>query len=454
MQNNILSKINPLGLLRIVLLTVFPLLLLVGAVSVSKKLGEHNQTPPSSEDSQDEFQWEVDTLELKPEEVQLDIEGFGTVKSEREVMLTSEISGRVVSISENFQVGHFIGENELLIEIEATSYQNEFDLAKTYLEQSRTELQLLKSSKPFLEGKIKLLKERVSFAEKEVNRFTQLYNAQHSSKKDLESATGVYLQVKESLLNAEESLEKFPYEVQKAESIVKQHEISLEKAQWNLTKTKIHAPFSAQVVTKKVEVGQYLNAGSEIGSFFYDKVYEITLNIPPEMLKNIPYVPVNNLPGKMQSLSKIIGVPTASIEWFIFGKQYYWEGKLARIEPIEPETRTVPMVIRVENPWDALKDQKSPPLLTGAFCKVFVRGKKIKDAMVIPEEALRENDSVYLFQNGKLVIKPVAVSRILQNRVVIEPIENSVSFGEKLIISPVPYPVAGMALKQREESLK
>ena len=54
-----------------------------------------------------------------------------------------------------------------------------------------------------------------------------------------------------------------------------------------------------------------------------------------------------------------------------------WTGRVARIEPIDPDTRAVPIVVAVDGPYGAVVPGDRPPLAKGLFVEVELVSRSI-----------------------------------------------------------------------------
>ena len=134
---------------------------------------------------------------------------------------------------------------------------------------------------------------------------------------------------------------------------------------------------------------------------------------------------------------------------------HIWKGRLARIEPIDAQTRTVPLIAEVQMPWQSMK-KGTYPLMTGFYCKVKIPGYRSKRGLIkIPVESLRENDTIYLLKDNALSIVDVRVVHYYTDEIVILPMDKTIELeNQNMITSAIQYPIAGMPLKLRpyEES--
>jgi len=73
-----------------------------------------------------------------------------------------------------------------------------------------------------------------------------------------------------------------------------------------------------------------------------------------------------------------------------------------------------------------------------------ITGRRVEDAFVIPREALRAGDRVYVVEDGRLDIRTVTVIHSTDNEAVIAA---GVAPGDHVIVSSVRNPIEGMALE-------
>ena len=79
---------------------------------------------------------------------------------------------------------------------------------------------------------------------------------------------------------------------------------------------------------------------------------------------------------------------SAEIHW---GEGKPWDGKVTRIgSSLDRDTRTVPVIIEVANPYTDLIPGERLPLVPDAFCEVTLYGETVDDVVVIPRDCLHE----------------------------------------------------------------
>lgn len=158
-------------------------------------------------------------------------------------------------------------------------------------------------------------------------------------------------------------------------------DIELIKAQ--IDKTEIRAPFDGVVGLRSVSVGSYITPNTPIVSMQSNNPVKIDFSIPE---KYYGYIRTNsNISFKIQNSSKT------------------YKAKVYAIEPkIDPSTRTIKARAIANN------DDRS--LFPGSFTEINVVLDNLKDAIMIPTEALIpdiEGEKVYILKNGKAAAQKV-----------------------------------------------
>ena len=81
----------------------------------------------------------VEVLDLKPTDITFEIKSQGTVRPKTETILSAEVSGRIISISEKFIAGGLFKKNDILMEIDPTDYVVAVAQADAFLKQRQIE---------------------------------------------------------------------------------------------------------------------------------------------------------------------------------------------------------------------------------------------------------------------------------------------------------------------------
>ena len=336
------------------------------------------------------------------------ISGNGTVRATREINLVAEISGRVVNISPSAVSGGFFRRGAPLFELDPSDYSNAVSIAEAEVTQRKYELLLAE--------------EEVNIARDEWKRLQK----QRGTEAVPDSTELGVLVFKEPQLKL-------------AESLLKSAEARLEDAQTRLNRTRIRAPFNGRVRTKIVDIGQYVAPGQAVASVYNTDQVEI-----PVPLQSDEAALINNLWQRESNQS--ISIP-ATIRASFGGETYEWEGYVDRTEgTLDANTRTINVVVRVDQPYQSSENGR-PPLLVGMFSEVEIQGKIYDSFYVIPRSALKENETVWVFDNGRLNIREISIIQESEGLIYVE---QGINPGERLITSKMDVFSDGMEVRTVE----
>ena len=143
---------------------------------------------------------------------------------------------------------------------------------------------------------------KIDVAKKDLDRYTNLYAQGAVSKQTLDNAQAAYDAAQANLTQAEESL--FSQAKDKvADADLKEAKARMDKAALDLSYTKIYAPQSGTVSSRRVEKGMYVNVGAPLFTIVPHNVW-VVANFKENQLEHMkPGQPVNikidTYPGKV-----------------------------------------------------------------------------------------------------------------------------------------------------------
>jgi multidrug efflux pump subunit AcrA (membrane-fusion protein) len=143
------------------------------------------------------------------------------------------------------------------------------------------------------------------------------------------------------------------------------------------------------------------------------------------------------------------------------GREYVWNGRIVRTEgELDPKSRMVHAVARVEDPYVREAGSERPPLAVGLFVEAEILGRRVGAAVTLPRAALRRNEPgpgepgrdghfvLVVTDESRLEFRPVELLRSEREQVVIG---SGLASGERVCISPLLAPVDGMAVRVADE---
>jgi len=380
-----------------------PILVIVISIYVVQALAAAKPEPEKKEPTQRLISLYVD--EVKTETITPGVQAQGEVKPKTEIDVIARVSGHVVSISDAFAEGAEFNPETTLIKIDDTDY------------------------------KVAVIRAEAQVSAAQVVLEKELANAK--MKKD------TWLQKDRSVKPTDYALNK--PQVQDAKAQLRAAKANLKESKLNVARTSIKVPFNGRVVNKLVGEGQYISAGTNLGKVFATDVVEVRLPLTDIQLTEL------DLP--MGFMAESGAGPEVEFTSSMGRTQHRWHGRIVRTNAsVDQQTRMIYVIAEVQDPYGKGADF-GVPFAVGMFVQASIAGIESMQAMVIPRDALRNADKVYVVDaENKLDIRSVEVISTSVDQVLIS---SGIEVGEKVAISTVPNAAQGMLVEPivKEEQL-
>ena len=338
----------------------------------------------------------VRVIDVTPETVQLRVTTHGAVAPRTESDLVPEVSGPIVWVSPSFTSGGFFEAGDPLVRVDPRDYQVALELARANLARAESELER---------------------EEKELERQRNLAREKIASPAKLDAA-----------VTAERV----------ARAARRQARASLEKAERDLARTEIRAPFTGRVRERTADVGEFVNRGTPMARLYATDYAEIRLPVSDEELAFL------DLPLWYREEGSDAEGAVVELRAHFAGSEHTWEGRVARTEgEIDPKTRMVHVIARVEDPYRRSGDR--PPLAVGLFVEAQILGREAEGVVVVPRAAMRGPDQLLVADaQDRLRFRRTQVLRAGRDEVVIR---SGLEPGDRVIVSSVEAAVDGMKVR-------
>lgn len=214
-----------------------------------------------------------------------------------------------------------------------------------------------------------------------------------------------------------------------AKAVLAAAQSALEKAELNLGRTTIRAPFDAVVLSENVDNGQLVSPGATIAVLAGSTAFWVQAKLP---YRDLAWI---DIPGADEAQGSAVRVCQGP------GGQFSHTGVVERLlAEVDPRGRMARLLIGVPSPLLPM----DRVLLLGSYVTLEIEGKEVKDVYEIPEEALQEGDCVWLLgDDNTLEIRDVQVIRAQCGKVLVQGLKDN----ERVICSRISVPVSGMALR-------
>jgi RND family efflux transporter MFP subunit len=344
----------------------------------------------------------VEVLRVEPRTVALRVEAQGTVAPRTESDLVAEVAGRIVEVSPQLASGGFFEAGDVLVRIDARDYEVALDGARAALARAESGLDLTAST----------LERQRSMRERGISSQARLDDAVHAH------------------ANAAAS--------------VREARVAVRRAELDLERTRVRAPFAGRVREKHVDLGQFVGRGSPVARIFSVDAAEVRLPLRDADLAHLA------LPaGFGDAAGADAAGPVVHLSATVAGERRSWRGRIVRSEGARDErTRMLHLVAAVRDPYVLDADPGRAPLPIGIFVEAEIEGRRVDDVFEIPRSALRREGRVFVVDAGGILrLRPVEVLRADRERAWLR---DGLSAGDRVVVSPVDLATAGMAVRVRE----
>ncbi len=200
------------------------------------------------------------------------------------VNVSPRVSGQIeeVYVTDN----QFVKEGDLVAVIDDNDY-------KVKLEQADSSYEKLKLDQQYAKANHAAAESNIALAKKDLDRYRTLYEKGAVSKQTFDSAQVNYDNAQAGLTNAQQQLFSDKNGKTVADANLRTAKAARDKAALDLSYTKIYAPQSGTVSSRRVEKGMYVTAGSPLFTLVPENVW-IVANFKENQLTNMkPGQPVD-----------------------------------------------------------------------------------------------------------------------------------------------------------------
>lgn len=325
----------------------------------------------------------VRTQAVESEAVRAVVMANGITSPDREVTVLPEVTGRVVAVSDALVPGGRVRTGDVLVRIEARDYELAVEQQRGQVRSAELELEL-----------------EIARQETALEEWKILGDGGEPSP----------LVLRESQRAA-------------AEMNLASSRSALARAELDLERTVIRAPFNASVVEESVDVGQVVGLQSTIARLVGTDQLRVTLSVRVEELSLI------DVPGSAATVRQRLGS----------GQSVDRTGRVVGlVDRLDRQTRRAELIVMIDDPLDA---GEGLPLLPGASVEAEIQGKMMDGVIRVPRSAVYDGNTVWV----------VSPDNALERRI-LEPVwsdadalyvSEGLTAGDPLVTSPLSAPVEG-----------
>ncbi len=333
---------------------------------------------------------------------QLTVSGMGTVLAAKEINLTPGVIGEITALSDNMVPGGFFTKDEMLVNIDPVDYKLAIMQLESEVAKARNDLLLEMGNQRIAQKEYELLGQEVSEIEKKL------------------MLRGPQLEIKKATLQGVQA--------------------TLAKAELNLQRTQVKAPFNGVVLSRSVNLGTRVTESTVLARLVGTDEFWLKLAIPTDQLRWISF------PEKDRRGSKV--------QIFLQEKRdgsSVRTGSVTRLAAdIEEKGRMAAVYVAIEDPLCLLPENKTnSQLLLGSYVQAEIEGKELPSVVPINRDHLRENDTIWLMKDDNtLEIRNVDIVAKTNDYVYVQ---SGLKNGDRMIVSGLSSPVAGSSVQLLQE---
>lgn len=371
---------------------------------------------------------EVPMIELFPM-----AEGYGPIQPARVWTAVSQVSGTITYIHPKLRDGEILIAGTELVHIDPQDYE-------IALAQTKAELNELDGKEKNARSSLGIEKRNLELARNELTRINKLVKKGTASQSSADETERAMLIYSASVQNLQNTLSLVP-----AQRDLLQAKLALAKR--DLEHTIIRAPFDLRIAALDIEADQYVPVGKNL--FEGDSIdrVEVKAQVAMSSLRRLfigrPNIKIdfNNLDKEFADIISIDPV----VQLDMGNHVAEWVAEFVRFSDIvDPETRTMGVVVAVNNPFDKVVPGYKPPLSKGMFVKVKLSSRKSMRCLVVPRSAVRTGTVFVADEQNRLRRRPV---KVLFSQGDISVIDEGLAQGERIVVTDIVPAVDGMLLE-------
>ncbi len=404
------------------------------------------------------------------------ITGYGSVVPGRVFEAVAQVAGKVDYVAPGFEKGEILQKGARVIGISKLDYELAIREATANIRATEAKLGELEMTRQNTQASLEIEKRVLAIRQRELERKAKLARRQVVSDATLDAERRGFLAQRKIVQELENALRLIPTQIAAQKAALAVHRARLENAKLNLRRTDITLPFDARVASKSVEVTQFVAVGQKLGRFDGMKTAEIEVQIPQIALRRFMRavaqvraaqgaeeggkrtvrgqgqgkdgVPHGITAQTIPRLARAAGVHAIVRPRFAEG-DVSWRGRLVRIsDSIDAKTRTVGVIVAVDDVYAQARPGQRPPLIKGMFVEVELRARALAPRPVLPRSALHNGRVYVVNRQDRLEIRRLRPAFVQGDIAVIA---EGLAAGEKVVVSDLTPAIAGQLLKTVED---
>lgn len=377
--------------------------------------------------------------------------GYGTVAPGRVWEAVAQVSGKIVDQHQALRRGRLIEAGAEILRIDPTDYELAVARAQADLDRVRAQLDELAMRGENLDKSIEIERRALELAREDLARKQLLLERGNVPQSTVDEAQTVVLTQSQRLQELQNQSTLLPAERAVLEAQVALAETTVASARLDLERTSIRLPFDARIAAVNVEPTQFVNLGQVLVVADGIEVAEVDAQFPISRLAPLVRADIDLTTLSAAELGDVprrLGL-NATVRLRSEEVRASWDARFDRLsDRIDPQTRTVGVIVVVEEPYRKAIPGRRPPLAKDMFVEVELTGQPWPDVFVVPRVAVHRREGRPLLyvvgDDDRLVLREVELGPSQGDLAVVA---SGLAPGDRVVVSDLIPAILGMKLE-------
>lgn len=309
---------------------------------------------------------------------------YGEVAAARNAELRALVAGEIVRVNPKLETGATIDKGEEIVSVDPFQYEGAVTEAKANLAEARAAMVEARGRVATEEGNVTRAVEQLDFAERDLERASQLLASGSVTERTLDERRLLVSQRKQAVEQRRNALDVEKARVQQQQAAIERLEWRQSQAERNLADTVLRAPFDAVVMSESAAIGRLVGVNDVVATLYDRNALEARFTLSDNQYGRV-----------LSDTGSVVGRPV-EVVWHIGGTPVRYTGEIVR-------TGAEVAVARggIDIYASVTAGAGQAVLRPGAFVEVTLDDRTYPRSARIPEAALYGTDHVYVVVDGR-----------------------------------------------------
>lgn len=336
--------------------------------------------------------------------------GYGLVDAANTWRAVAEVKGTVVSVDPRLQAGQLIAQGTRLLQINPADYELAVARLQAGIAEAEARMEELDAETANMAASLEIEQSSLTLAETSLERLRELLAQEAIPQDQIDREQRQVLKQRLAIRQLENAIALIPARRKALEAGIAALDVQLRQAQLDLDRTVIEAPFDCRLGAVRIEKGQFLIAGQVLFEAFGTDAVEVEGKFRPEQLqsllseeKRIRLTADLSMELLQELFDLTVMVRLRNADW-----EAVWPARFDRLrESVDPRTRTISVVLRIDDPYTAIIPGIRPALVPGMYCSIELQAPPRPATVIVPRTAVHGDHLFVLDAEQRLRRRPV-----------------------------------------------